>query len=244
MICPKCNQESINFEVCPYCNYDFSTIPNELDKKENLIKLKKRLNVFYVSVIVVGIIVFALLVINLLNKGKKTVYQSKYTNDTTTTSVEVLDYTPSNPIEPVKMDVLTLGSIKDGDNYYDAYIKGVRLINSEEAINILNQHGITYELSEGFYLEGLVYNVSIKDNLNISPVLNSNFYYTETGNDYVNINENIFRIDTVDIYDGDNLTNSNNKDVVVIYQTNTNNYSICMGYRKHNIGCINPTNSS
>jgi hypothetical protein len=142
---------------------------------------------------------------------------------------------------PTGLGNLTLGSIKYNNNYYDAYVKGIRLIDSNEVSTLLSERGIDYPLDAGFRYEGIEYSVSIKDNIKVSPVLNSVFYYTDTGNDYINIDENIFRINTVDIYDGEDILPNSEKRVIVLYETNTNDYSICLGYKGHNTACINPT---
>lgn len=240
MICPKCNQESINFDICPYCNYDFSTIPTELENKKNIDIIQKRLNIFYICVIIIGIPIIGLLLFNLINKYKKpdlVVYE----NVTTTKEIINTEYTKTNPIMPTGLGNLTLGSIKYNNNYYDAYVKGIRLIDSNEVSTLLSEKGIDYPLDAGFRYEGIEYSVSIKDNIKVSPVLNSVFYYTDTGNDYINIDENIFRINTVDIYDGEDILPNSEKRVIVLYETNTNDYSICLGYKGHNTACINPT---
>lgn len=240
MICPKCNQESINFDICPYCNYDFKTIPSELDKNVDINKLRAKLNIFYISVIVIGCIVLILLIINLFNKKKPIDDGPQYTNETTTTTAVEVDYVKSNPIKPVSLNELTIGSIKDNNTYYNAYVKGIRVMDQTESLSVLQAHGSTFELDPGFRYEGLVYQVNIKDNVSVNPVMNSIFYYADTGNDFINIDGNIIKPKVVSIYDGNNINKDETKEVIVVYETNTDNYSICLGYKSYNAACIKP----
>ena len=247
MICPKCKHESINFDICPYCKYDLTTVPNPFDVikiNEEYRNIRKKLNLFYYIVILCGTCILIFLIFNLFNKKDSLILDTTNTNEMTTTTTAVKAYVDSTPINPVGLNILTKSSVLYNDKYYDAFVKGIRKINSSEAASLLTSHGLNYDIRYGFNLEGLEYEVTIIDDISdVDPVLNSNYYFTDTGNDYLNINEDIFRINIVNIYDGNKISKNSSARVIVIYQTNESNHSICLGNRSHGAGCIEVINS-
>ena len=247
MICPRCKYESINFDTCPYCKYDLTTVPNPFETikiNEEYKKIRKRLNIFYYIVIAIGSIILIFLIFNLFNKKDNKAIDNKVNTNRATTQ-EIIDkgYVDSNPVTPAKFGELTKASLQHNGEYYEVFVKGIRKIDSIEASNILTSHGLTYDIRYGFNLEGIEYEISLIDDLNdVNPVLKSNYYLTDTGYDYLNINDDIFRIKTVDIYDGNNISKDDKASVIVIYQTNENRHSICLGNRSYKAGCIDASN--
>lgn len=262
MICPKCQKESLNFQNCPYCNTPLvapkveeqpvvqevqeepviEEIIEESTRPQNTEALRKKLKIFYICVIAIGIVVLILLIINLFKKNTKP--KEIPPEETTTTVRLTTQYVNSRASmrNPYGLDTEFKSSLYDENSkkYYDVTVKGIRLLDSAEINSLLNANGITYEVFEGFALKGIVYSVHVDDlDGSISPALMGTFYKTSTMEDFVKINGENKKIDVKSIAN-ENISSGETKEVSVIYQTKDDDYSICLGNAGKAIGCIRP----
>ena len=207
--------------VCPRCN-------KELNNTTLCPHCYNKYNKFYLWVIIIGIVIIGLLVTRLLlvNKPTKNITYSD----------------GSRSIVSYKLDKTFIASIMDPitNEYYDAYVKGVRVLNLSEVESLIKDNNIDYKLMDGYQLRGLVYEISLSglNDINYNPKLEAKYYY-KNGNRYTDkLNDKEVNIISL----GDNLiSNNDTKQITLIYQTNNDNYVICLGNPSFNEGCINPS---
>ena len=207
--------------VCPKCNNKYS----------NTIlcpSCYKKYNVFYSFVIIIGIGVIILLIMNLINKNK---------------TEENITYSDgSRSLVTYGLNKEFLSSIKDptSDNYYDAHVKGIRVLNLSEVEALIKDNNLDYPLIDEYQYRGLVYEVSIYNlnDINYNPKLDVKYYYKNGNRYYDKYNDKEVSVISL----GDNLiSNNDTKQITVIYQTNNDNYALCIGNEKYKDGCINPS---
>ena len=211
---------------------------------------------FFMSVIVIGSIVFLIIAFMLiLDNNRKNILSGSKSTTSGTTSNMTIDISESKNeghrssyIQPLFVGNTTLASIHNpiSDKYIDVDVLGIRFITGVEA----QQLGEAYNKKENpnFVYEGFEYRVKLNDlnNLDangISPVLDAKVYRV-LGTDFYNFNGETYFIKVQSIYDGGNIRNGEQANVKVIYSVPdfANDYSICFGNNKFTLGCFAKNN--
>lgn len=208
---------------------------------------KKKSDMFFVTVIGLGLIVLAVLVgvIFFGDDIKKDKTPPKYPT-TTTTSV------PSDNIGyrstfnyPMNVGNTTLASIYDKDKKISTNVDvtGIRFIKGVEAEELAKAYA-TENLNEGFEWLGFEYKVTLNDlkylkDKTINPVLKSKIYKWD-GCDFINFNGKNYFLNMVSIYKGNEIKNKESATIKVIYQlpVGQESYSVCFGDIEETLGCF------
>lgn len=191
-------------------------------------------NLFFVTIIVIGIIVLFILSLKLIKDNE---IEKKTT--TTTTTIMTTKKTDNkgvvkNYTSPASIGETVLATFKDD---YNVDITGIRFIDSEEASSYTND-----PLKEGFIWEGLEYDVTFNDldylTEPIAPLLNIEIY-NDTGSNFITFNghNNYIKVLTIDGYN--KIKNKETTRMKVIYQVpETKTHMVCFGDYYKKISCF------
>lgn len=190
-------------------------------------------NLFFIAVIVFGLISIFILSLKLIKKDEEKVTTT--TTKTTTTKVKTNNKGMFRTYaSPASVGETVLASFNDE---YDVDITGVRFIDNDEASTLL-----TDPLKEGFKYEGFVYDVTFNDldylTEPIAPLLNVEIY-NDTGSNFITFNGHNHVIKIVTLNDYKMIKNSETSRVTIVYQVPIDKYHIvCLGIREKKLSCF------
>lgn len=201
---------------------------------------KKSINysmLFFVTVIVVGLIVLLMLSLKLIKKNDG--IKGGTTTTKTTEKVSKNKGVYKSLVSPALIGETVIATFNDDKNNLDndVDITGIRFIEGDEANMYANE-----DLKEGFKWEGFEYTVTFNelDYLNevIDPKMNVEIY-NDTGSNYITYNghNNIIKVNVINDYKF--IKNNESANVKVFYQIpDIKEYNICFGYRDKKLSCF------
>lgn len=196
-------------------------------------------NLFFITVIVVGSIVFFMLCLQLINKNK-----NKHEEMITTTKSIFKE--PSNNVgiyksfyNPAHVGETVIATFYDEKNnkYTDVDITGIRYLSDEEVKEYADS-----TLKEGFSWYGFEYKIKFNDlnylNESINPVIKTAIY-NEIGYNLLTFNGHNYVPEVKVIYDNHLIKNGESTSIKIIYQyPTTKDHEICFGYDDKKLSCF------
>lgn len=194
-------------------------------------------NMFFISVIIIGSIVLAILILNLCVKNKR---HNDVSTTTTTTEVKKTNNVGvyRSFYNPAYVGDKVLASFYDEihNTYTNVDIEGVRFMDEEEASSYASQ-----ELKDGFSWFGFEYVIYFNDltylNESIKPDIETGIYNVE-GYNFVTFNGHNYQIEVNSIVEN-NIKNGEKTTVKAIYQyPRGKEHEICFGQKSKILSCF------
>lgn len=196
-------------------------------------------NLFFITVIVVGSIVFFILCLQLITKNKNK------DEDITTTTKAITKETSKNVglyksfynSAHVGETVISTFYDETNDKYTDVDITGIRYLSNEEI-----KEYIDVPLKDGFSWYGFEYKIKFND-LNylteaINPVIRTAIY-NDIGYNLLTYNGHNYIPEVKTIYDNHLIKNDESTNIKIIYQyPSTKDHEICFGYDDKKLSCF------
>ncbi len=196
-------------------------------------------NLFFITVIIVGTIIFFILCLQLITKNK-----NKSSDITTTTksitrevSKNVGLYKSFYNSAHVGETVIATFYDEKNNKYTDVDITGIRYLSDEEI-----KENIDTDLKEGFSWYGFEYKIKFND-LNyldepINPVIRTAIY-NDIGYNLLTYNGHNYIPEVKMIYDNHLIKNGESANIKIIYQyPATKDHEICFGYDDKKLSCF------
>lgn len=196
-------------------------------------------NLFFITVIVVGSIVFFMLCLQLINKNKNkheemiTTTKSIFKKPSKNVGIYKSFYNPAHVGETV------IATFYDENNnkYTDVDITGISYLTDEE----VKEHADS-TLKEGFSWYGFEYKIKFNDlnylNESINPVIKTAIY-NEIGYNLLTFNGHNYVPEVKTIYDNHLIKNGESASIKIIYQyPTTKDHEICFGYDDKKLSCF------
>ena len=196
-------------------------------------------NLFFITVIVVGSIVFFMLCLQLINKNKNkheemiTTTKSIFKGPSKNVGIYKSFYNPAHVGETV------IATFYDENNnkYTDVDITGISYLTDEE----VKEHADS-TLKEGFSWYGFEYKIKFNDlnylNESINPVIKTAIY-NEIGYNLLTFNGHNYIPEVKVIYDNHLIKNGESASIKIIYQyPTTKDHEICFGYDDKKLSCF------
>ena len=196
-------------------------------------------NLFFITVIVVGSIVFFMLCLQLINKNKNkheemiTTTKSIFKEPSKNAGIYKSFYNPAHVGETV---IATFYDEKN-NKYTDVDITGISYLSDEEAKEYADS-----TLKEGFSWYGFEYKIKFNDlnylNESINPVIKTAIY-NEIGYNLLTFNGHNYVPEVKVIYDNHLIKNGESASIKIIYQyPTTKDHEICFGYDDKKLSCF------
>ena len=196
-------------------------------------------NLFFITVIVVGSIVFFMLCLQLINKNKNkheemiTTTKSIFKEPSKNVGIYKSFYNPAHIGETV---IATFYDEKN-NKYTDVDITGIRYLSDEEVKEYADS-----TLTEGFSWYGFEYKIKFNDlnylNESINPVIKTAIY-NEIGYNLLTFNGHNYVPEVKVIYDNHLIKNGESASIKIIYQyPTTKDHEICFGYDDKKLSCF------
>ncbi|MBD9114238.1 hypothetical protein EGP95_00465 [bacterium] len=196
-------------------------------------------NLFFITVIVVGSIVFFMLCLQLINKNKNkheemiTTTKSIFKESSKNVGIYKSFYNPAHVGETV---IATFYDEKN-NKYTDVDITGIRYLSDEEVKEYADS-----TLKEGFSWYGFEYKIKFNDlnylNESINPVIKTAIY-NEIGYNLLTFNGHNYVPEVKVIYDNHLIKNGESASIKIIYQyPTTKDHEICFGYDDKKLSCF------
>lgn len=196
-------------------------------------------NLFFITVIVVGSIVFFILCLQLITKNKNK------DEDITTTTKAITKETSKNVglyksfynSAHVGETVIATFYDETNDKYTDVDITGIRYLSNDEI-----KEYIDVPLKDGFSWYGFEYKIKFND-LNylteaINPVIRTAIY-NDIGYNLLTYNGHNYIPEVKTIYDNHLIKNDESANIKIIYQyPSTKDHEICFGYDDKKLSCF------
>ena len=196
-------------------------------------------NLFFVTVIILGSIIFFILSLQLITKNKDTVGEKK-----TTTRIINNDESKNNGLYKsfynsahVGETVLATFFDEKNNKYTDVDITGIRYLTNEEVNEYVNE-----DLKDGFTWFGFEYKIKFNDltylNDPINPIIRTAIY-NDIGYNLLTYNGHNYIPEVKTIYDNHLIKNGESTNIKIIYQyPETKEHEICFGYDDKKLSCF------
>lgn len=196
-------------------------------------------NLFFITVIVLGSIVFFILSLRLVNKNKK----NEDIGNTTTKASEITisknvgTYKSFNNTAHVGETVISTFYDKVNDKYTDVDITGIRYLDESE----INSY-VTDSLTDGFSWYGFEYKIKFNDLTYLKEAINpviETAIYNELGYNLLTFNGHNYVPKVKTIYDNHLIKNNESATIKIIYEyPQTKEHEICFGYADKKLSCF------